>query len=48
VPFTITGGGGAPLAGADPAHFFFHYLKVTLQAGEVHIKVQRIKAEGDQ
>jgi serine/threonine-protein phosphatase CPPED1 len=48
VPFTVTGGGGAPLAGTDPAHFFYHYLKVTLQEGEVHVKVQRIKTEGDQ
>jgi hypothetical protein len=47
VPFTISGGGGAPLAGTDPAHFFYHYLKVTLQGGEVHIEVQRIKTEGD-
>jgi 3',5'-cyclic AMP phosphodiesterase CpdA len=47
VPYTITGGGGAPLAGTDPAHYFYHYLKVTLQEGEVHVEVQRIKAEGD-
>lgn len=47
VPYTITGGAGAPLAGADPAHFFYHYLKVTLQDGEVHVQVQRIKTEGD-
>jgi serine/threonine-protein phosphatase CPPED1 len=48
VPFTVTGGGGAPLAGTDPAHFFYHYLKVTPREGEVHIQVQRIKTEGDQ
>jgi serine/threonine-protein phosphatase CPPED1 len=48
VPFTITGGAGAPLAGADPAHFFYHYLKVTLTQGEVQVEVQRIKGEGDQ
>jgi hypothetical protein len=47
VPYTVTGGGGAPLAGADPAHFFYHYLKVTLQGGEVHVEVQPIKTEGD-
>jgi 3',5'-cyclic AMP phosphodiesterase CpdA len=47
VPYTITGGAGAPLYGTDPEHFFYHYLKVTLQEGEVHIEVQRIKAEGD-
>ena len=48
VPFTITAGAGAPLYGTDPEHFFYHYLKVTLQAGEVHVEVQRIKAAGDQ
>ena len=47
VPFTLTGGGGAPLAGTDPDHYFYHYLKVTLQEGEVHVEVQRIKAAGD-
>jgi predicted phosphodiesterase len=47
VPYTITGGAGAPLYGTDPKHFFHHYLRVTLQAGEVHVEVQRIKAEGD-
>jgi len=47
VPFTITAGAGAPLYGTDPKHFFYHYLKVTLQAGEVHVEVQRIKTAGD-
>jgi serine/threonine-protein phosphatase CPPED1 len=37
VPYTITGGAGAPLYGTDPNHFFYHYLKVTLREGEVHI-----------
>jgi len=48
VPFTITGGAGAPLYGTDPQHFFYHYLKVTLQGGEVHVEVQRLKAAGGQ
>jgi 3',5'-cyclic AMP phosphodiesterase CpdA len=47
VPYTITAGAGAPLYGTDPEHFFYHYLKVTLQAGKVHVEVQRIKAEGE-
>jgi len=46
VPYTITGGAGAPLYGTDPGHFFHHYLKVTLQGSEVHVEVQRIKEEG--
>jgi 3',5'-cyclic AMP phosphodiesterase CpdA len=47
VPYTITGGAGAPLYGTDPKHFFHHYLRVALQEGKVHVEVQRIKAEGD-
>ena len=47
VPYTITGGAGAPLYGTDPNHFFYHYLKVTIQKGEVHIEVQRIKTAGE-
>lgn len=42
VPFTITAGGGAPLYGTDPEHFFFHYLKVTLQGDQVRIQVERL------
>ena len=47
VPYTITAGAGAPLYGTDPEHFFYHFLKVTLQGGEVHVEVQRIKTEGE-
>ena len=47
VPYTITGGAGAPLYGTDPEHFFYHYLKVTLKGAQVHVEVQRIKTEGD-
>lgn len=44
VPYTITAGAGAPLYGADPAHFFYHYLKVTLKDGQVAIQVERLPA----
>lgn len=30
VPFTVTGGAGAPLVGMDPDHDFYHYVKVTV------------------
>jgi 3',5'-cyclic AMP phosphodiesterase CpdA len=46
VPYTISGGAGAPLYGTDPAHFFHHYLKVTLKGGKVHIEVRRLAAPG--
>ena len=43
IPYTITGGGGAPLSGRDPNHYFFHYLKVSVQGKEPIIQVQRLK-----
>ncbi len=46
VPYTISAGAGAPLYGSDPAHFFYHYLKVTLKEGQVHIEVRRLAAPG--
>jgi hypothetical protein len=47
VPYTVTGGGGAPLAGADPAHFFYHYLKVTLRGDQVEVQVKRVATPGN-
>jgi hypothetical protein len=46
VPYTITGGAGAPLYGTDSQHYFYHYLMVTLTAGKVTIKVQRLAEKG--
>jgi hypothetical protein len=42
VPFTITAGAGAKLYGADPQHFFYHYLKVTVTGDRVKTQVQRL------
>jgi len=47
VPYTITAGAGAPLFGTDPAHFFYHYLKVTLKGDQVDIQVQRLSTPGE-
>jgi len=38
IPFTISGGAGAPLIGSDPAHYFYHYLKVHVAHGAVTIE----------
>ncbi|MEJ2671594.1 MAG: metallophosphoesterase [Deltaproteobacteria bacterium] len=46
VPYTITGGAGAPLYGTDPQHFFHHYLKVSLTEGQVRVEVQRLTEKG--
>lgn len=46
VPYTITAGGGAPLYGTNPQHFFYHYLKVTLTDGKVSIQVRRLASKG--
>lgn len=48
VPFTITGGAGAELYGTDPRHFFYHYLKVSVIGGQVHIQVQPLAEKGKQ
>jgi len=46
VPYAVTAGGGAKLYGTDPEHFFFHYLKVTLQGDRIQIQVRRLEEEG--
>lgn len=35
VPYTITGGGGAEMIYTDPAHYFYHYIKVTVAGNAV-------------
>jgi hypothetical protein len=39
-PDTFRAGAGAPLYGSDPAHFFFHYLVVTIKGAKVRIEVR--------
>jgi 3',5'-cyclic AMP phosphodiesterase CpdA len=46
VSYTITAGGGAPLYGTNPQHFFYHYLKVTLTEDKVSIQVRRLAQKG--
>ncbi len=38
IPFTISGGAGAPLIGTDPAHYFNHYLKVRVINGQTTVE----------
>lgn len=42
IPYTISGGAGVPLAGSDPRHYFFHYVKVRLAAGDMRLEVKPI------
>jgi hypothetical protein len=40
--------GGLKAMAGDPAHFFYHYLKVTLRGDQVDVQVQRLAASGNQ
>ncbi|MBW1703948.1 MAG: metallophosphoesterase [Deltaproteobacteria bacterium] len=42
IPYTITGGAGAKLHGTDPDHYFFHFLKVNINKGNVDIEVKQV------
>ena len=44
VPFTVTGGGGAHLYDKDPAHGFFHFLRVDVAGSEVTVRVFPVEA----
>jgi 3',5'-cyclic AMP phosphodiesterase CpdA len=46
LPFTISAGAGAPLYGSDPAHFFFHYLVVTVKGAKVQVEVRPLAQGG--
>jgi len=40
LPYTITGGAGAPMYGKDIRHDFYHYVKVTIAEGQVKVQVR--------
>ncbi len=40
LPFTITGGAGAPMYGKDTRHDFYHYVKVTVAGDQVQVQVR--------
>ncbi len=42
-PYIITGGGGAELAGTDPKHYFYHYIKVNVNGNSVNYDVIKLK-----
>jgi len=45
-PYLITGGAGGTLAGTDPAHYFFHYMKVSVNDSGVKYDVVKLKSPG--
>jgi 3',5'-cyclic AMP phosphodiesterase CpdA len=47
VPYTISAGAGAPLYGTDPAHFFFHYLVVTVKGAKLQVQVRPLAQGGN-
>ncbi|NOY87333.1 MAG: metallophosphoesterase [Deltaproteobacteria bacterium] len=43
-PFTITGGAGGELAGTDPSHYFYHYMKVNISQEGIKYEVKKLKS----
>ncbi len=48
LPYTITGGAGAPLYGNNPQHVFYHYLKVSINGGKVQVEVRKLSSQEEQ
>jgi hypothetical protein len=42
IPYTVSGGAGATLAGDDPDHYFYHFLKVSIVRGRVDVLARPI------
>jgi len=40
LPYTITGGAGAPMYGKNTRHDFYHYVKVAIAGGKVKVQVR--------
>ena len=43
-PYIITGGAGAELDGTNPKHYFYHYIKVSVDNDSVKYKVIKLKS----
>ncbi|NOX32148.1 MAG: metallophosphoesterase [Deltaproteobacteria bacterium] len=43
-PYIITGGGGAELAGSDPEHYFYHYIKINISNSKINFDVVKLKS----
>ncbi len=42
IPYTITAGAGAPLAGDSSDHYFYHYIKVRVSLQHISLELVRI------
>jgi hypothetical protein len=45
-PYIITGGGGGELAGTNPQHYFFHYIRVSVSPSGTRYQVVKLKTPG--
>ena len=43
-PYIITGGAGAELGGADPKHYFYHYIRVNVSNDGVRYDIVKLKS----
>jgi len=43
-PYIITGGAGAELAGSNPEHYFYHYIKVSVNSDSVNYEVIKLNS----
>ena len=45
IPYVISGGSGARLYGNDKKHFFYHYVKITINNGKILQEIKALKYE---